>query len=100
MSDNVSELAVLLKILGEPNRLRILCVLQKSKEHCVCEFGEHMKNLSQSLLSHHLADLRAAGLVKSEKHGLKVYYQLTKSGAKITKKILSLTKGNRKWKSK
>ncbi len=91
-SDDVVGLAAVLKIIGEPNRLRILCVLQSDEEHCVCEFSEHMPTVSQSLLSHHLADLREAGLVESEKRGLNVYYRLTKQGREITQTVLSLTK--------
>lgn len=95
-SIDVSSLAPLLKVVGEPNRLRILCILQNSEEHCVCEFSDHMHDVSQSLLSHHLADLREAGLVTSEKRGLKVYYRLTDFGNTVTNTILSLTKGGKK----
>jgi|GEM_PF-1333040 len=90
-STDVASLASLLRIIGEPNRLRILCIMQNGEEHCVCEFGDHMKDVSQSLLSHHLADLREAGLVESEKRGLRAYYRLTKLGAETTATILSLT---------
>ena len=79
-SANIEDIAKTLKLLGEPNRLRILCVLQANKEHCVCEFEDHLPDLSQSLLSHHLADLRDAGLVVPEKRGLRVYYRLTTYG--------------------
>ncbi len=96
-STDVASLAPILKTIGEPNRLRILCILQSSEEHCVCEFSEHMKDVSQSLLSHHLADLREAGLVQSEKRGLRVYYRLTQSGADIIKTVSSLTT---KWDTK
>lgn len=89
-STDVESLAETLKILSEPNRLRILCILQGEGEHCVCEFSEHMSDVSQSLLSHHLADLREAGFVQSEKRGLRVYYRLTHKGARITRKVLSL----------
>lgn len=90
ISTDVDTVAETLKILSEPNRLRILCILQDEGEHCVCEFNEHMSDVSQSLLSHHLADLRQAGFVQSEKRGLRVYYRLTRKGAHITRKVLSL----------
>lgn len=90
VSADITSLASILKTISEPNRLRILCLLQNSEERCVCEFSEHMKDVSQSLLSHHLADLRGAGLVESEKRGLKVYYKLTVKGSSITNNVLSL----------
>jgi DNA-binding transcriptional ArsR family regulator len=52
-----------------------------------------MKDVSQSLLSHHLADLRAADMVVSEKRGLKVYYKLTEQGMKITNRVLAIQQG-------
>lgn len=90
---DIASLASLLKTISEPNRLRILYALQNGEEHCVCEFSDHMKDVSQSLLSHHLADLRAADMVVSEKRGLKVYYKLTEQGMKITNRVLALQQG-------
>lgn len=90
VSADISSLAGILKMISEPNRLRILCLLQNGQAHCVCEFSEHMKDVSQSLLSHHLADLRGAELVINEKRGLKVYYSLTEKGAAVTRTVLSL----------
>lgn len=43
---------------------------------------EHV-DMSQSLISHHLADLKNAGLVVDDKKGQRVYYRLTKLGKRI-----------------
>lgn len=91
-SAGVESLSELLGAIAEPNRLRVLCILQTDGSHCVCDLNAHMPEVSQSLLSHHLADLREAGLVTSEKEGLKVYYSLTHKGAHITRTVLNLTK--------
>lgn len=77
----ISSLIFLLKLLAEESRLKLLCIL-RSNEHCVCEMMEHV-GMSQSLISHHLADLKSAGLVVDEKRGLRVYYRLTERGEKI-----------------
>ena len=45
---------------------------------------EHI-NLSQSLISHHLKDLKDAGVVMDKKRGLRVYYSLTAKGEHIAK---------------
>jgi len=92
LSADVASLATTLKIISEPNRLRILCLLQNGEEYCVCELTEHLGDISQSLLSHHIADLREAGLIVGEKRGLRVYYKLTETGITVTKTVLSLTK--------
>jgi len=77
----IVSLTSLLKIVAEESRLKLLCILRR-KEHCVCELMEHVE-MSQSLISHHLSDLKSVGLVKDEKRGLRVYYQLTKLGNKV-----------------
>ena len=79
---HVSSLSTLLKLVGEESRLKILCIL-KQGQHCVCEIEEHI-NQSQSLISHHLKDLKEAGVIQDEKKGLYIYYSLTKKGKEIT----------------
>ncbi|HUV46587.1 MAG TPA: metalloregulator ArsR/SmtB family transcription factor [Candidatus Bathyarchaeia archaeon] len=77
----IVSLSTLLKLIAEESRLKLLCLLKK-EEHCVCELMEYVE-MSQSLISHHLSDLKQAGLVVDEKRGPRVYYQLTKSGYKV-----------------
>lgn len=84
----ITSLSSLLKLIGEESRLKILCIL-KQGQHCVCEIEEHV-NQSQSLISHHLKDLKDAGLVQDEKKGLRVHYSLTEQGKKITNLLFSL----------
>lgn len=61
-----------LKIIGEPNRLRILCFLRHEKR-CVCEVWEAVE-IPQNLTSHHLKVLKDFGLIKSRKEGRKIIY--------------------------
>src|SRR3972149_2889914 len=59
------DLGALLRALGDETRLRIFTLLTKA-ELCVCEI-EDILDLSQSLVSNHLAVLRRAGLVESRR---------------------------------
>jgi ArsR family transcriptional regulator len=59
------DLLVALKALADETRLRIFTLLTR-QELCVCEI-EDMLNLSQSLVSNHLAVLRQAGLVRARR---------------------------------
>jgi ArsR family transcriptional regulator len=59
---STADLGALLRALGDETRLRIFALLTKA-ELCVCEI-EDMLDLSQSLVSNHLAVLRRAGLVE------------------------------------
>ena len=89
-SKKVAGLSELLKIVSEESRLKLLCILRQG-EHCVCELSEHVK-LSQSLISHHLKDLKDAGVLMDEKRGLRVYYWLTDKGKHITNLLFQIPK--------
>jgi len=87
-SKKIDSLVSILKIVTEPNRLKLLCILQKG-EHCVCEIMKQI-NLSQSLISHHLKDLKNIGIIQDEKRGLYVYYSLTDEGKRITNLLFKI----------
>ena len=74
-----------LKIIAEPNRLKILCILQK-EEKCVCDIWKHL-NLSQNLTSHHLKILKDFELIGARHEGTKVIYSINKN---ILKKYSTL----------
>ena len=63
-----------LKLIADPNRLRILTLLARG-ERCVCDI-ETPLDLPQNLTSHHLAALKRAGLVHDRREGKWVYYSL------------------------
>jgi len=79
----------LLKLLADRNRLRILCILN-SNSHTVSEIIEHLEQ-SQSLVSHHLIDLKKMKLVSNKKEGRAMIYSLSAKGSAVLKllKILS-----------
>ena len=68
------ELAEFFKIFGDSSRIRILSLLSKEKL-CVSEISKIL-NLSNSAISHQLRILRQARLVRYQKHGKEVYYEL------------------------
>jgi len=78
----IVSLSSLLRLVAEESRLKLLCIL-RGGEHCVCELMGHV-DMSQSLISHHLKDLKDADVVKNKKRGLRVYYSLTDKGNLIT----------------
>lgn len=84
----VASLSSFLKLVAEESRLKLLCLLRQG-QHCVCELIDHT-HLSQSLISHHLRDLKDAGLVENEKRGQWAYYSLTKKGKKVSNLLFSL----------
>src|ERR1700742_5182599 len=71
-----AELAVVLKALAEPTRLRLLSLMaaHADGEACVCDLSEPIE-LTQPTVSHHLKVLHDAGLVTRERRGTWVYYK-------------------------
>lgn len=84
----VDSLSSVLQLVDEGRRLQILCILRQG-DHCVCEINNHL-NASQSLISHHLKDLKDGGLIKDDKKGLNVFYSLTPKGKRITDLVFAI----------
>jgi len=75
---NTEDYAQFFKCLSEPVRLRILFLLLKRGELCVCDLVESLET-SQSVVSRHLAYLRNNGVLNSRREGAWVYYTLDES---------------------
>ena len=71
----------MLKLLGHPDRLMVLCQL-KAGEQSVGELSKSL-GIKQSPLSQHLARMRYEGVVESRRDAQTVYYSI--SGTKVTK---------------
>jgi ArsR family transcriptional regulator len=77
---DLSSFSTLFKALGDETRLAILGFLATAGDAlCVCEIEDHVKGLSQPTISHHLRQLREAGLVTPERRGTWVYYAIDKT---------------------
>ncbi|MBU1171457.1 MAG: metalloregulator ArsR/SmtB family transcription factor [Proteobacteria bacterium] len=73
----MKKLVKVMKALSDPNRLKILKMLQY-KTMCVCEL-QFTLELAQSSISKHLKILEEAELVDSRKDGLWVNYFIPKT---------------------
>ena len=67
----------ILRVIADPNRLRILLLLQQ-EELSVAELQESL-NMGQSTISTHLAQLKQAGLVNDRRTGKSSLYRLVDS---------------------
>src|SRR6202790_2585466 len=71
-----NETSELMKALADPTRLTMLASLWKANAPiCICDFPAGL-GLTQPTISFHMAKLKAAGLVESEKRGIWIYYRL------------------------
>ena len=66
--------AQIIKAMAHPTRLFIIDELSR-QERCVCELTE-MIGADTSTVSKHLTILKHAGILKDEKRGTQVFYQL------------------------
>jgi ArsR family transcriptional regulator, arsenate/arsenite/antimonite-responsive transcriptional repressor len=76
-AEQAEHVAVLLKALADPVRLRLVSLIAASPgdEACVCDLNEAFP-LTQATVSHHLKVLHSAGLLEREKRGVWVYYSV------------------------
>jgi ArsR family transcriptional regulator len=70
--DQIVEIAEILRLLGEPSRLRILlaCLAEPA---AVGEIAQRV-GMGRSLVSHHLRLLRASRLLRSNRYGKQIVY--------------------------
>ncbi len=69
--------ADILKLLGDASRIRIFWILCHC-ETCVINLSA-MVEMSSPAVSHHLRQLKAAGLVTSRREGKEMYYTAAKN---------------------
>ena len=73
--DEARALAAGFKLLGEPNRVRILYALLEAGEMCVGDLAATVA-VSETTVSHAMRLLRSAGIVRNRRDGRVVYYRL------------------------
>ncbi len=80
--DRIAALTRLFKALGDEQRLRILSLLIEKGELNVSQIGGDLDQ-SQPAVSHHLAQLRQAGLIDFRREGKFNFYKLGESGLRL-----------------
>ena len=83
-----NRVATYAKALAHPARIAILKLLIQKKA-CICGDIVDELPLSQSTVSKHLKELKAAGLIKGDIDGAKVCYCIDEKEWKVAKKIFS-----------
>ena len=67
------------KALGDPTRLAIAVALRDGERACVCDLAWIVAR-DEKLVSHHVRQLKTAGLARSGRDGKMVMYELTERG--------------------
>ncbi len=87
--DAAASVAGLMRALADPLRLRILSAIATDErgETCVCDLTS-LSDVSQPTVSHHLKVLKDSGLVRAERRGTWVWYQIEPARAGAVKAML------------
>ncbi|MDQ1747223.1 MAG: ArsR family transcriptional regulator, arsenate/arsenite/antimonite-responsive transcriptional [Frankiaceae bacterium] len=69
------EVALRLKALADPVRVRLMSLLLAGDEVCTCDLAPAV-GVTEATVSHHLSALKKAGLISDgERRGMNVYYR-------------------------
>ncbi|MCK5832974.1 winged helix-turn-helix transcriptional regulator [bacterium] len=89
--DKLDRIAGILRVLGHPDRLRILACL--IHEGCFVKELATKLNLPQSTVSQHLRVMTDRGILVSERDGVKVcYYPLDSIAKSVAELVIPLCK--------
>lgn len=86
-TEEVSKTYAFLRAIADPNRLKILCILQGGQK-CVCEIVSAV-GITDKLASHHLKQLKSIGLLTEKREGKFIYYGLDHKVIKDYKAIFN-----------
>lgn len=75
LQERAAQAAAMLRTVGNPHRLLILCLLIEHTELTVSALNAYLP-LSQSALSQHLAKMRDEGLITFRRDAQTLYYRL------------------------
>lgn len=67
-------MAARLRLVGDPTRLRLLFALAQGESNVACL--AELADANASAVSQHLAKLRLAGVVRAQREGQQVFYEL------------------------
>jgi ArsR family transcriptional regulator len=75
-ADDALAIALRLKALADPIRVQLMSMLLAEPETgvCTCDLAPAV-DLSEATVSHHLKQLREAGLIQGTRKGTNVYYR-------------------------
>ncbi len=86
MRDSAAQACALLKVLGNADRLLLLCQLTQG-EFCVSEL-ESMLGIQQPTLSQQLGVLREEGMVSTRREGKQIFYSIESEEAAAVMQVL------------
>ena len=94
MRPDLDEIAEVLSLVGNDTRIKILYLLDRADELCVCDISDVL-GISVSAISHQLRKLKDRNLVISRKDAPTIYYSL--SDSPILHQITDIFRGEKRF---
>ncbi|GAC86301.1 Rv2640c family ArsR-like transcriptional regulator [Gordonia paraffinivorans] len=91
--DTALEIALRLKALADPVRIKLLSILltdEAGEGVCTCDLAAAV-GLTEATTSHHLGQLRKAGMVTPDRRGMNVYYRARPDSLEALRTALATT---------
>ncbi|ETA05661.1 ArsR family transcriptional regulator [Gordonia alkanivorans CGMCC 6845] len=92
--DTALQIALRLKALADPVRIKLISILLADTGDgiCTCDLATAV-GLTEATTSHHLGQLRKAGMVTPDRRGMNVYYRAQPDSLEALRNVLSATTG-------
>lgn len=89
LSEQIEKTAKILNLVGNETRLKILLLITKEEKVCVCDLSDVL-GISVSAISQQLRKLKDNQLLKSNKEGQTIYYNVHPDSQEILEHIFEI----------
>lgn len=89
IKDQIRDVSRILNLSGNEVRLKILYLLHSEEKMCPCDLSDVL-GMTVPAISQHLRKLKDGGLVKGNKVGQTVFYELVEAKTTLLEPILQL----------
>ena len=94
VNESINELSKVLSLAGNDVRMKILYLINRERELCVCDLSDIL-NMSVPAISQHLRKMKDGDIIRDRKDGQTIYYSLKAEKPGILEplfKLISKTK--------
>lgn len=89
LAEQIERVAKILNLLGNETRLKILLLIKREQKVCVCDLSDIL-GVSVSAISQQLRKLKDSNLLKSEKEGQTIYYNIHPNSQEIVAHLFEI----------
>ena len=88
VGSDLSYLAIIIGLIGNDTRLKILYLIQSENRLCVCDLSDIL-GMTVPAISQQLRKLKDRGIISSEREGTVIYYSLTEKYLETVMSVLT-----------